>query len=461
MQLKKSVSVQLPRVLFAGVSSGCGKTTVTCAVLQALVNRGMRVHAFKCGPDYIDPLFHEKVIGAKGSNLDLFFYDSNTLRYLAGKHAGSADVAVIEGVMGYYDGSRKSSEKSTYEIAGETRSPVILVVNGKGMAFSVTAVIRGFLETVQDNRICGVIFNQISPSSYKLLKEIVEEQFGEKIRVFGYLPDMKECSFESRHLGLVTAEEITDIKDKLNRLAGAAEQCMDLDALLELAGKSEPLEYEPLTIPRKESVRIGVALDRAFCFYYRDNLELLTEMGAQLCYFSPLADKKLPECDALYLGGGYPELYLPVLSENKSMRDDVKRAIASGFPCIAECGGYMYLTEEIEGFPMVGALPGRCENKGRLVRFGYVTLTAQKDNLFCRAGETISAHEFHHYDVSEAGDAFLARKSGGASWECVCGNGSLYAGYPHLPFYANPDFAEHFYDRAIAFRKDKEPAAVL
>ncbi len=319
---------------------------------------------------------------------------------------------------------------------------------------------------------------------------------------------MKECSFESRHLGLVTAEEITDIKDKLNRLAGAAEQCMDLDALLELAGKSEPLEYEPLTIPRKESVRIGVALDRAFCFYYRDNLELLTEMGAQLCYFSPLADKKLPKCDALYLGGGYPELYLSALSENKSMRDDVKRAIqlcyfspladkklpkcdalylgggypelylsalsenksmrddvkraiASGLPCIAECGGYMYLTEEIEGFPMVGALPGRCENKGRLVRFGYVTLTAQKDNLFCRAGETISAHEFHHYDVSEAGDAFLARKSGGASWECVCGNGSLYAGYPHLPFYANPDFAEHFYDRAIAFRKDKEPAAVL
>lgn len=445
-----------PRVLLAGVSSGCGKTTVTCAVLQAFVNRGIRLHAFKCGPDYIDPMFHENVIGARGSNLDLFFYDANTLRYLVGKHAHEAELSVMEGVMGYYDGSFNTTEKSTYEVAAETGSPVILVINGRGMTFSVTAVIRGFLETVPDSRICGVILNQVSPAAFQIQKQVIEEQFGEKIKVFGYLPVMKDCSFESRHLGLVTAGEIEDIKEKLNRLAAAAEQYIDLDGIVELANKSEPLEYEETAVQKQEKVRIAVALDRAFCFYYRDNLELLSEMGAELCYFSPLKDTALPECDALYLGGGYPELYLERLAENKGMRDSVKNAVEAGLPCIAECGGFMYLTEEIEGFPMVGVLSGRCENKGRLVRFGYVTLTAREDNLLCRAGEQINAHEFHHYDAQENGHGFHARKRQGREWDCVQATQSLYAGYPHLPFYSNLQFAENFYKAAVSFKHQRE-----
>lgn len=448
------VQQKVPRILFAGVSSGCGKTTVTCAVLQAFVNRGLKVHAFKCGPDYIDPMFHERVIGTKGSNLDLFFYNGNILRYLLAKNGADASLSVLEGVMGYYDGSLKSMEKSTYEVAKETQTPAVLVINGRGMAYSVTAIIRGFLSTVEDSGIRGVILNNVSASAYKILKEVIEEQFGDRVKVFGYLPAMKDCSFESRHLGLVTAEEIEDIKEKLNRLAQAAEQYIDLNGLLALADESNPISFTPVTVAKAEKpVRIGVAKDRAFCFYYRDNLELLREMGAELIFFSPLSDSKLPDCDGLYIGGGYPELYLEQLSGNSQMLKAVKKALEVGMPCIAECGGFMYLTESIEGMPMVGALPGNCENKGRLVRFGYVTLTAKQDNMLCNSGEQINAHEFHHYDASENGHAFSAAKRQGTPWDCVVANESLYAGYPHLPLYSNLQFAERFVAAAAQYQK--------
>lgn len=453
---EKPQSVRAPRILFAGVSSGCGKTTVTCAVLQALVNRGLKLHAFKCGPDYIDPMFHEHVIGAKGSNLDPFFYEENTLRYLLARNAEQTELSILEGVMGYYDGSLTSMEHSTYDVARITNTPVVLVVNGRGMAFSITAIIRGFLSTVPDSKIRGVIINHVSAASYKILKTAIEEQFGERIKVLGYLPVLKDCSFESRHLGLVTAAEIKDIKEKLQRLAQAAEESIDLDELLTMAQASEPLVYEDIKIRKSEvPVRIGVAKDKAFCFYYRDNLELLRTMGAQLKYFSPLTEHELPECDALYLGGGYPELYLEQLSENETMRKAVKKALEEGMPCIAECGGFMYLTQSIEGYPMVSVLQGNCENKGKLVRFGYVTLTAKEDNLLCLAREQIKAHEFHHYDASDCGQGFIASKRNGKSWDCVITSKSLYAGYPHLPFYANPLFAERFYDAAVDFQKTK------
>lgn len=445
------------RILFTGVSSGCGKTTVTCAVLQALVNRKMKIHAFKCGPDYIDPMFHEKVIGTGSSNLDLFFYPENTLRYLLAKNAAQAELSILEGVMGYYDGSLTSLENSTYEIAKATKTPAVLVINGKGMAFSVAAVLRGFLETVSDSGIRGVILNQVSPMAYNLLKEVIEEQFDGKIRVLGYLPVMKDCSFESRHLGLVTAAEISDIKEKLNRLAQAAEECIDLDALVALAQECEAVEFEPLTINRVyRPVRIAVAMDQAFCFYYRDNLELLQEMGAEIVPFSPLTEEQLPCCDALYLGGGYPELYAEQLSENQKMLEAIRGAIGDGMPCIAECGGFMYLTEQIEGKAMAGIFDGTCSNRGRLVRFGYITLTAQKDNLLCKAGEQIRAHEFHHYDAEDPGDAFLAQKKKGKPWECVHAGETMYAGYPHLPFYSNLKFAENFLNAAAKYRERME-----
>ena len=439
----------MDRIMISGVSSGCGKTTVVCAVLQALVNRGLKTGAFKCGPDYIDPMFHSRIIGTKSANLDLHFFSENTLRYLLAKNATGCDMSVIEGAMGYYDGAGLTSWKtSAYEIARLTETPVVLVVNARGAALSVLAVIEGFLRFQPESGIRGVILNQCTAMTYASLSAAIEERFG--IRCFGFLPKLDECAIESRHLGLVTAAEIQNLREKMQALAAQAEKTLDIDGLLALGREAPPLRYAPIVLPRKEKIRLAVARDKAFCFYYEDSLDAMREMGGEIVPFSPLADGALPEnIDGLYLGGGYPELYAAALSENASMRASVRAAIEKRIPCIAECGGFMYLTEAIGDAPMVGALPGTCFDTGRLTRFGYVTLRAKSDNLLCRAGGEIAAHEFHHWDCTCPGDAFTAEKSTGRRWECAVSSGTLYAGYPHFHFYSNLDFLYSFYDACI------------
>lgn len=446
-----------PRVVLAGTNSGCGKTTVTCAVLQALTDRGLNIGAFKCGPDYIDPMFHSAIIGAESANLDSFFFSENTLRYMLAKHGAARDVSVIEGVMGYYDGiGLTSTEASTWETARMLAAPVILVVSARGAAFSILAEIEGFLKFQPDSGIRGVILNRCTPSVYPALAEAIRERFHNvQVVPLGFLPDLPGAGLESRHLGLVTAAEVADLKDKLHILAQAAEETIDMDGLLTLAFDAAALEYTPVILPRyEEQVRVAVARDRAFCFYYEDSLEALTELGAELVPFSPLEDDTLPEnIHGLYLGGGYPEEYSEALSRNTGMRVAVKQALEAGLPCIAECGGFMYLTESIGGRPMARYLPGNCFDAGRLTRFGYVTLTAKEDNLLCRAGERIRGHEFHRWDAEHTGGDFIAEKPTGRRWDCVHATERLYAGFPHFHFYANPRFAQNFYEACI---KEKE-----
>ena len=440
---------KIPRILLAGTNSGCGKTTVTCAVLQALVNRSMKVGAFKCGPDYIDPMFHSRIIGAKSANLDLFFFRENTLRYLLVKNAMNQDVSIIEGVMGYYDGMGLTTTRaSSYEVAKITASPVVLVVSAKGASLSVLATIQGFLTLYPDNNIKGVILNQCSPMTYGALAKAIEDRF--HIRTFGYLPKMADCALESRHLGLVTAAEVENLREKLQIMAQQAEKTIDLDGLLALSEEAEAVAYEPVELPRQETVRIAVAKDNAFCFYYEDSLEALREMGAELIEFSPIHNSKLPEnIHGLYLGGGYPELYTEKLSKNTSMRASIRGALVEGLPCIAECGGFMYLTEAIGEHPMVAYLPGKCFDNGKLTRFGYVMLRAKEDNMLCKAGEEIPGHEFHHWDCTQPGNCFTATKSTGKSWDCAVATDTFYAGYPHFHFYANLSFAKGFYDTCL------------
>ena len=449
--MKRTVS----RILIAGTNSGCGKTTVVCALLQALVNRNLRVGAFKCGPDYIDPMFHSRIIGAKSSNLDLFFFEENTARYLLSRNSSDRDVSIIEGVMGYYDGMGLTGTKaSSYEVATVTDTPTVLVVNAKGASLSVLATVHGFLTFCPDSKIRGVILNQCSPMTYPALAQAILERFDGKVRPLGYLPKMENCSLESRHLGLVTAAEVKDLKDKMTLLAAQAEKSIDIDALLRLAGNANDLAYEPVRLPRYETpVRIAVARDNAFCFYYEDSLQALRDMGAELVEFSPLADTALPEnIHGLYLGGGYPELYAEQLSNNKSMLQSICSALENNLPCIAECGGFMYLTQHIAEYSMVGFLPGDCYDTGKLTRFGYVTLQAKQDNLLCKAGEEIRGHEFHHWDVTAPGSNFTARKSTGKHWDCAVANDHLYAGYPHFHFYSNPAFAKGFYETCLKER---------
>lgn len=436
---------RVPRLVLAGTNSGCGKTTVTCAVLQALVTRGLRVGAAKCGPDYIDPMFHSRVIGAKSSNLDSFFFDRDTMRYLLTHNSQGCDVTVIEGVMGYYDGlGLTSTRASTYEAARETESPVVLVVNARGAALSVVAAVQGFLDFAPDNNVQGVILNGCSAMSYGVLARELESRLG--VRACGYLPRLPECTLESRHLGLVTADEVADLREKLRQLAEAAEKTLELDALLEIAHNAPVLDFTPPVLPEAGApARIGVARDRAFCFYYEDSLDLLRQLGAELIPFSPLADEKLPDgVQGLYLGGGYPELYAAQLEENHALRRQIRDVVYAGMPCIAECGGFMYLTQSIAGRAMVGALPGDCFDTGKLTRFGYITATAQEDSLLCRAGEQVSMHEFHHWDTPQPGSAFLAEKPSGKQWRCAYATDTLYAGFPHFHFYAKPVMAQRF-----------------
>lgn len=445
-----------PRIMLAGTHSGCGKTTLTCALLQAFINRGLQCAAFKCGPDYIDPMFPREIIGAKSANLDLFFFDGNTARCLLAENSRDCDLSLIEGVMGYYDGLGTSTRASSYELSRETESPVILLVDAKGAALSALAVIRGFLSFCPDHNIRGVILNRCSAASYGILKDEIIRRFAGRVRPLGYFPERRELRLESRHLGLVTAAEVTDLKQKLRLLAAQAEESLDIDGILALNETAPELEFQPLMIPRfEESVRIAVARDRAFCFYYEDNLALLRKLGAELAPFSPLEDRELPEkVHGLYLGGGYPELYARELSENAAMRDAVRRALQRGLPCVAECGGFMYLTDAIEDWPMAGVLSTRCRDTGGLRRFGYIQMEARTDCVLCKAGERLRAHEFHHFDCEEPGRDFKAVKASGKSWDCVYANARLYAGFPHLHFYSDLNLAVNFY-RACLEEKRK------
>ena len=446
------MKAKTPRIVIAGTGSGCGKTTVTCAVLQALVNRGLNPCAFKCGPDYIDPMFHSRIIGAESANLDSFFFDENTLKYLLAENAKDCDVCIIEGVMGFYDGMDMTSGKaSTYEISLITQSPVLLVIDAKGASASILAVIHGFLTFFPDNGIRGVILNRCTAGTYEMLKPQIEKHFENRVKPLGFLPTLADCTIESRHLGLVTADEIKDLKTKLEMLSSQAEKTIEIDGILEIADKAPEVVFKEIQIQKYEDkIRIAVAKDNAFCFYYKDSLKLLEDMGAQIAEFSPLKDKSLPEnIHGIYLGGGYPELYADELSCNSEMRTSVKKALQRGMPCIAECGGFMYLTEYIGEYPMAGFLNGKCFDNKKLTRFGYVTLKAKKDNMLCKSGEKIPAHEFHYWDSEFSGEDFHAEKITGKSWDCVYASEHIYAGYPHFHFRANPEFAVNFYEACL------------
>lgn len=443
-----------PRLMIAGTGSGQGKTTVSLAILQALKERGLSAGAYKCGPDYIDPLFHGRVIGARSGNLDLFLTDEKTM--LDHFAESARDLNVIEGVMGYYDGlTADCDEASSFAIARALNAPAVLIVNAKGMALSAAAIVKGFLSLREDHGICGVILNQVSQERYPSLKRAIEKECG--VRVYGYLPHLKGAELKSRHLGLVTAEEVKDLRGKLSLCAEQAERSIDLDGLIALMRQCP--EVEALEAPEKRlgEVRIAVAMDEAFCFYYRENMSLLEKLGARLIPFSPLRGSALPPCDGLYMGGGYPELYAEALSQNENMRISIREAVSSGLPTVAECGGFMYLTEHIGAFEMVSLLPGGCENEGRLVRFGYVTLKSEKESLLFGAGDTIRGHEFHYYEADHPGDALSAVKPSGKTWRCGHLSKALYAGFPHLSFASNPRAAERFVTACLERKKQHAP----
>lgn len=443
----------IPRMMLAAARSGSGKTLLTCGILQVLKDRGLKPASFKCGPDYIDPMFHSRVIGAKSRNLDTFFADGPTVRYLLTKNAADCDVSVLEGVMGYYDGLGGISDKaSAYDVASATETPVVMIADCRGLSLSLIPYLKGFLEYRRNSRIRGVIFNRISPMMYPRMKELVEKELP-GLRVLGYVPVLRDCVLESRHLGLVMPEEIRDLREKLQILARKLEETLDVEGLLALAHEAPALQVDEENCREKwtvrKPVRIGVARDEAFCFFYQDNLDLLEEMGAQLVCFSPIHDRELPEnLQGLILNGGYPELYARQLSDNSSMRTSIRKALEAGMPFTAECGGFLYLHRELEdmeghSWPMVGRIEGKGYRTGRLSRFGYVTL--EEGTCFGRQVGPIAAHEFHYFDSDNCGEDFTARKpAGNRNWKCIHSSRQGMAGFPHLYYYGNREVARAF-----------------
>ncbi len=439
-----------PRIMIAGTNSGCGKTTVVCALLQALKNRGLDTASFKCGPDYIDPMFHSQIIGTDSMNVDLFFSSEEEVRGLFARHAREANV--VEGVMGYYDGSAMDSDRaSAYHVSTVLQTPVILVVNVRGMALSAAALISGYQKFRKDAPIAGIVFNRAGEGSYERLKKTVENQCG--IPVLGYLPTDPDIALESRYLGLITATEIEGLQAKMQKLAAQAEKTVEIDRILALMQTAPALEAPPLKVGKRGSFRLAVAKDKAFCFYYRANLELLEAMGAEIIAFSPVSDKNFPDCDGLLLGGGYPELYADALEENAGMREQIRTAVSGGLPTVAECGGFMYLCRDIAGRAMCGLLDTSVESTGRLTRFGYAVIRSEENSLLFRPGSTIKGHEFHYWDAENPGSALLAEKPSGKSWRCGYVSESLYAGYPHLYLPNCPESAERFADKCLEYQK--------
>lgn len=457
---------KMPRILFAAPKSGSGKTMITCGMIEVLKRRGLKAASFKCGPDYIDPMFHRQVLGIASGNLDTFFTDEKTTKYLLEKKAMEADITVLEGVMGYYDGLGGQSESaSTYEVAKVTKTPVVLIVDGKGASVSLAALVKGMMEYRRDSNIRGVLLNRVSASYYERLKAVIEAECG--IAVLGFLPVQKELEVPSRHLGLVSPEELVDFEKWAGQVADALEQYVDVDGLIALAGQAEACVGEMPKLPKlSRPVRVAVARDEAFSFYYEENLELLVKIGAELVYFSPLRDEALPkQTDALLLGGGYPENYALKLEENKKMREAVRQAAASGLPCLAECGGFLYLQRTLEGedravAQMAGALCGEGFRTRKLARFGYIEAEVRTPGVLGGRGEKIRGHEFHYWDCTENGDGFLAKKPlSDKEYPCMVHTGTMAAGFPHFYYYSNPDMIFGFLQEALGYqsaRRSKE-----
>ena len=493
--------------LITAGASGSGKTSVVVGLLSLLQKKGYNVGSFKCGPDYIDPMFHRAVMGVESHNLDLFLASADRVKEFYQRYSAGKTAVICEGAMGYFDGlGGITDEASAWKVADTLDLPVIAVIDAKGASLSIAAQILGLKSLRQPHHIVGVILNKCSKMLYQRLKPVLEAETG--VKIIGCLPYVEGAEFSSRHLGLYTAGEISDINQRIDKIAAALDDSLDFEAFEELCkrnvkagdgveqveledSKNCASEGEDCTLDGRKTcanelgyaesrktcancgkpdastdckthakAKIAVARDDAFCFLYEETLDTLKEQGAELVFFSPLHDEGLPKgVSGLYLPGGYPELFAGELSFNEDMLKDVKSAIESGLPTVAECGGFLYLCESLEDgngdiYEQVGIFKGAATNKEKLVRFGYSLLSQEEDSLLFRKGEEVPMHEFHYWDAADPGSDLLATKPlGGRSYRCAYSTDTLYAGFPHLYLAGKPKLAARFVEKAAAFGK--------
>lgn len=443
------------RLMVAAPASGSGKTMLSSALLCTLKERGYRPCAFKCGPDYVDPQFHRSVEGVPSRNLDLFFYDEETLRRVYAEACAGFDAAVAEGVMGFYDGlSGKGTTASSWHVAGTLSMPVLLVVSATETPMALSSRIKGMLSFREESRIRGVFLNRCSQKQFDLLRDVIETET--RLPVFGFLPELPEAVTENRHLGLAGPTELENWKARLKRVSDALCEHTDMEALCKCFETEALSAPDPeTTTPCDQPVRIAVAKDEASSFYYPENDAVFLRAGAEVVPFSLLDDAALPDgASALYLPGGYPELHAECLAKNTAMEMAVREAVRAGMPLVAEGGGFLYLLSTLKdadgkAHEMAHVLNGEAENAGHLVRFGYAYLTAKEDSLLFRKGERVPVHEFHYWDTPSHGDAFLMEKPDEIrKWETGVATETMYAAFPQLCFAALPDAVKRFTDAA-------------
>jgi cobyrinic acid a,c-diamide synthase len=446
-------------ILIAGTASGCGKTSVTLGLMQALARKGLVVQGFKSGPDFIDPGLHRLATGLPSHNLDGWMLSAEEIHRIFRRNHEGCDVSIIEGAMGLFDGiGAVSEEGSSAQLAKILDVPVMLVVNARGMARSAAALVKGYAEFDPDLRLDFVLFNMTgSPSHGQILTEAMD---GRNVRVLGSLPRLNGLELPSRHLGLVTAEDLDRRQERLNLLADWVERAVDLDALLEALPQCSLPSLSDGGV-RMPEIRIGYARDRAFCFYYEENLRLLRQAGAELVPFSPLEDTNLPPAlRGLYLGGGYPELHAAQLAANTAMRDKIRIFCQSGKPVYAECGGFMYLLRSLrdrqgQEHPMCGVFDFACAMEGRHQALGYREVELTTDTHLGKVGERARGHEFHysslHGDDPAADLVYQVRdRNGKTNADGGYLKGGCLASYVHLHFGSNPGFAARFVEACTA-----------
>lgn len=453
------------RLVIAGTSSGVGKTTLTIGIMAALRKRNLVVQGFKCGPDYIDPTYHTAVTKRISRNIDSWMLEKEVLLDIVERNSREADISIIEGVMGYFDGENPlENTGSAAHIATITNSPVLLVVDCSSMARSAAAIVKGFQMLQQPSNIVAVIANRVgSEGHFNILKAAIEQECN--IPVIGYMLKKDELHLPSRHIGLVPAIERGELDAYFNKLANEVEKTIDLDHLLMVAEAKELVKvaHSIFATTSNEKVKIAVAKDAAFNFYYEENIQLLRAVGAEIYYFSPLANEPVPKgVDGLYIGGGFPEEFAQQLCNNEISKESVKKAIEKGVPTVAECGGFMYLTKSIETndgrkYPMVGIIDGEVKMQSELAALGYREIFGKKNNFLLGEGELAKGHEFHYSTYISKGEDCPAYdvKSPFGLIEAGCLLYSLVASYVHFHFASNPKMVRNWFRASLLYRKQK------
>lgn len=445
-----------PRLIIAATQSGSGKTTITAGLLAALKNRGLNVQPYKVGPDYIDTGWHKLACGKISHNLDSWLVGNDKLKEIFIETASRADISIIEGVMGLYDGGR-GGVSSTAEISKLLDAPIILVIDAKSMGTSAAAVALGFREFDKSVKLAGVILNRLGSDSHK--KIIVDALNSLGIKCFGAIRRNDEFFLPERHLGLVPTTE-NHSADVINKICAAVEEQIDIDTLISLANNSAPIEITPKSSKLKaKSLKIAVARDEAFNFYYGASLTELERRGAEIVYFSPLNDKTLPKnIGGLIIGGGFPEMFAARLEQNKSLRADINRMAEAGLPVFAECGGFMYLMNNLidfdgKSFEMCGVLDGSAVMTNKLQTVGYVEAEILSNCVIGKAGDKIRAHEFHFSTADILGEKIFKcrRMRTGKGYFAGAVKKNIVASYLHIHFAGNPSAASNFINQASNF----------